>query len=59
LKKTRAEREKELQRLAETDDGKWALTDMARLYLGIPDGEAIPRTALLIYVILSNEYPPG
>ena len=55
--KTRAEREKELQRLASTDNGKWQLTDMARLYLGVPEGQTIPVSTLLIYVILKNEYP--
>ena len=55
--KTREEREKELIRLSESDDGKWKLTDMARTYLGIPQGQTIPRTTLLIFVILQNEYP--
>ena len=53
----RAEREKELQRLASTDNGKWELTDIARRYLGVPEGQAIPVSTLLIYVILKNEYP--
>ena len=55
--KTRAEREKELQEMASTDNGKWQLTDMAKLYLGVPEGQTIPVSTLLIYVILTNEYP--
>jgi hypothetical protein len=55
--KTREEREKDLLRLAETNDGTWKLTDMARTYLGIPQEETIPRTTLLIFVILQSEYP--
>ena len=54
---TRAERETELQRLAETDLGRCRLTDMARTYLGIPEGHTIPLSTLLIHVILKNEYP--
>jgi len=54
--KTRSEREAELQLLASTDKGKWQLTDMAKLYLGIPEGQTIPTTTLLIYVILKHEY---
>ena len=55
--KTRAEREEELQRLASTDKGKWELTDLVKRYLGVPEGETIPISTLLIYVILKNEYP--
>lgn len=55
--KTCEEREEDLLRLAETDDGKWKLTDMARTYVGIPQGQTIPRTTLLIFVILQSEYP--
>ena len=54
--KKRSEREKELRELAKTDAGKWQLTDMAKVYLGVPEGEAISQTTLLIYVILSQEY---
>ncbi len=55
----RTRREKELQRLAESDKGRWVLTDIARAYLGIPEGQTIPVSTLLIYVILTNEYPPA
>ena len=55
--KTRAEREEKLRRLASTDKGKWELTDLVKRYLGVPEGETIPISTLLIYVILKNEYP--
>jgi hypothetical protein len=32
-------------------------TDIARRYLGVPEGQTIPISTLLIYVILKNEYP--
>ena len=57
--KTRSERERELQCLAATETGKWQLIDMVKLYLGIPQGESIPVSTLLIYVILRDEYPEG
>ena len=57
--KNRSEREAELQLLASTDTGKWQLTDMARAQLGIAEGQTIPITTLLIYVILTHEFPGG
>ncbi len=54
--KTRAEREAELQLLASTDKGKWQLTDMTKLYLGMAEGQTIPISTLLIYVILNHEF---
>ena len=58
-KKTRAEREAELQRLWKTPSGTEHVLELFRRATGLPEG-TMPRAGTLIFkTILDKEFPDG